>query len=101
MSLSQQLWLEALARAEDVAALCDQLLSDCWVPDRILAHSGWGETLGLTEVFPGVPLILWPELWVKPEHGGYGLDPELPPPGLSHRLDQLGRNAITHLSLLR
>ena len=48
-----------------------------------------------------MPLILWPELWVRPEHGGYGSDPQLPPAGLSQRLEQLGRNAITRLALER
>ena len=101
MSLSQQLWFDALARADSVAHHCEQLRQSGWVPDRILAHSGWGEPLGLPEVFPDVPLILWPELWVKPEHGGHGSDPELPPAGLSQRLEQLGRNAITRLALER
>ena len=99
MTLSQQLWHEALARADAVALLCDQLRQEGWVPDRILAHSGWGETLALPEVFPGVPQILWPELWVRPEHGGHGVDPQLPLPGLPQRLEQLGRNAITRLAL--
>ena len=101
MSLSQQLWFDALARANAVAHLCERLRQRGWLPDRILAHSGWGEPLGLPEVFPDVPLILWPELWVKPEHGGHGSDPQLPPAGLSQRLDQLGRNAITRLALER
>lgn len=101
MSLSQQLWFEALARADAVAHRCEQLRQQGWIPDRILAHSGWGEPLGLPEVFPAVPLILWPELWVRPEHGGYGSDPLLPPAGLQQRLEQLGRNAITRLALDR
>ena len=29
-----------------------------------------------------MPQILWPELWVRPEHGGYGIDPLKPPAGL-------------------
>ena len=101
MSLSQQLWFDALARANSVAHHCEQLRQRGWIPDRILAHSGWGEPLGLSEVFPHVPLIIWPELWVKPEHGGYGSDPQLPPAGLNQRLEQLGRNAITRLALER
>lgn len=100
LSFSQLLWLEALARAEKVAVLCEQLRVEDWIPDRILAHSGWGEPLGVSEVFPDIPLILWPELWVRPEHGGHGTDSQLPPSGLIQRLDQFGRNAITHLSLL-
>ena len=45
------------------------------------------------------PQILWPELWVRPEHGGYGIDPLKPPAGLDSRLEQLGRNALTRTAL--
>ena len=51
MSLSQHLWFDALARADAVAQQCDQLRQRGWVPDRILAHSGWGEPLGLPKSF--------------------------------------------------
>ena len=71
-------WHEGLARAWQVARLAEQLDRSGWKPDRILAHSGWGETLGLREVWPEVPQLLWPELWMRPEHGGYGFDPTLP-----------------------
>ena len=64
-----------------------------------MAHTGWGETLGLQEVWPTLPQILWPELWVRPEHGGYGIDPLKPPVSLSSRLEQLGRNALTRTAL--
>ena len=40
------LWREGLARAGSVARLAEQLDEAGWKPDRILAHSGWGETLG-------------------------------------------------------
>ena len=70
-----------------------------WRPDLILAHSGWGETLGIQEVWPTVPQILWPELWVRPEHGGYGIDPLKPRESLLTRLEQLGRNALTRTAL--
>ena len=68
-------------------------------PRVILAHTGWGETLGLQEVWPAVPQILWPELWVRPEHGGYGIDRLKPPASLGSRLEQLGRNALTRTAL--
>ena len=58
-----------------------------------------GEKPGLKEVWPAVPQILWPELWVRPEHGGYGIDPLKPPAGLNSRLEQLGRNALTRTAL--
>lgn len=93
------LWHEGLRRAEAVARLCDALNREGWRPDRILGHCGWGETLGIHEVWPDVPQILWPELWVLPEHGGYGFDPDKPLPNLSNRIEQLGRNALTRAAL--
>ena len=68
-------------------------------PRQNSGHSGWGEALALSEVCPDIPLILWPELWLLPEHGGHGTDPELPAPDLSHRLNQIGRNCMTRVSL--
>lgn len=94
-----QLWDEGLLRSASVARLCQQLQQRGWQPDRILAHSGWGETLALREVWPTVPQILWPELWVLPEHGGYGFDPLMALPGLEQRLDQVGRNSLTRAAL--
>ena len=99
MSLGQQLWCEGLQRAQTVAQLCSSLAAQGWVPDRILAHSGWGESLALAEVWPDVPQIIWPELWLLPEHGGHGSDPQLPPSALPQRLEQLGRNALTRVAL--
>ena len=97
--LGTQIWHEGLERAARVARFAEKLEHDGWRPDLILAHSGWGETLGLQEVWPTVPQILWPELWVRPEHGGYGVDPMKPSPSLESRLEQLGRNALTRTAM--
>jgi len=99
LNLSQQLWHEGLLRAEAVAHLCAGLEAQGWQPDCLLAHTGWGETLAVGEVWPSLPQILWPELWLLPEHGGHGSDPELSPPALPQRLEQLGRNALTRVAL--
>lgn len=93
------LWHEALLRAKAVSQLCYSLKQQGWIPDRILAHSGWGESLALHHVWPNTPQILWPELWVRPEHGGYGTDPQKPKPTLEQDLEQLGRNSITREAL--
>jgi glycosyltransferase involved in cell wall biosynthesis len=99
LPLGTQLWHEGLQRAAAVARLCDQLQRQGWRPDRILAHSGWGETLAVAELWPDVPQILWPELWVTPEHGGHGHDPAMSAPGLEEQLQQLGRNCLTRAAL--
>ena len=97
--LGTQLWHDGQQRSMAVARLAQTLAAEGWKPDRILGHSGWGETIGLSAIWPDVPQILWPELWVRPEHGGYGVDPLKPIVTLESQLDQLGRNAMTRAAL--
>ncbi len=99
VSISHEIWAEGLQRAEAVALLCEELQAEGWRPDCILAHPGWGETIGLSELWPEIPQIIWPELWTRPEHGGFGSDPLKPMPGLRHRLEHLGRNSLTRVAL--
>jgi glycosyltransferase involved in cell wall biosynthesis len=61
---------EWIRRAERVAEQAMQLRQRGWAPDLILAHPGWGETLLLRQVFPSSPMVVWPELWLQPEHLG-------------------------------
>ena len=97
--LGTQLWHDGLQRSAVVAKLAKNLSDEGWKPDQILGHSGWGETLGLAAVWPDVPQILWPELWIRPEHGGYGIDPLKPLVTLDSYIEQLGRNAMTRSAL--
>ena len=92
-----QLWHDGQQRSAEVARLAQTLAAEGWKPDRILGHSGWGETLA--GVWPDVPQILWPELWVRPQHGGYGVDPQKPIITLESKLEQIGRNAMTKAAL--
>jgi len=94
-----ELWSEALQRAESVARSCAALKQRGWEPDRICAHSGWGETLGIREIWPDVPQLIWPELWLQPIHGGHGVDPDKSPADLSAHLQLMGRNALTRAAL--
>ena len=64
---------EWVHRSEKVAQLAMNLKQRGWAPDVMLAHPGWGEALLLRQVFPSTPLVIWPELWLRPEH--MGLDP--------------------------
>ena len=93
------LWHEGLSRAWQVARLAEKLDVTGWIPDRILAHSGWGETLGLAQLWPDVKQVIWPELWLLPMHGGYGTDPLKPPVNLYSKLEQIGRNSLTRAAL--
>ena len=93
------LWHGAIQRAEAVARLCRDLNQEGWVPDKILAHCGWGESLGLQLIWPTIPQIIWPELWVRPQHLGHGIDPQLRAESLNIDLLQLGQNCLTRSAL--
>jgi len=99
LSHDQSLWPSAIFRAKEVAAICSKIRLTGWNPDCILAHPGWGETLAIRDIWPTVPQILWPELWLRPEHAGFGTDPLLPSPEPLQFLEHLGRNSLTKLSL--
>ena len=60
-----------IRRSEQVAEQALTLKRRGWAPDVMLAHPGWGEALLLLrQVFPATPLVIWPELWLRPEHLG-------------------------------
>ena len=59
---------EWIRRSELVARDAEAYRQEGWAPDVILAHPGWGESLLLKEIFPASALVLWPELWLGPEH---------------------------------
>ena len=61
---------EWIRRGELVAEAAMGLKQRGWAPDLVLAHPGWGEAMLLRQVFPASPLVVWPELWLKPEHMG-------------------------------
>jgi glycosyltransferase involved in cell wall biosynthesis len=61
---------EWIRRGELVAEAATTLRKRGWAPDVVLAHPGWGEAMLLRQVFPASPLLIWPELWLRPEHMG-------------------------------
>ena len=63
-----------IRRSEHVAEQAMTLKRQGWAPDVMLAHPGWGEALLLRQVFPATPLVIWPELWLRPEHLGQSSD---------------------------
>ena len=58
------------SRSAQVGEIAMGLKKRGWAPDVMLAHPGWGEALLLRQVFPSTPLVIWPELWLRPEHLG-------------------------------
>jgi glycosyltransferase involved in cell wall biosynthesis len=78
--------LEAnLRRATRVQERCLQLREQRYVPEAVLAHSGWGELLYLRDIWPEAVLIAYPELYATPQLLGYGFDADLGEPSPAQR----------------
>jgi glycosyltransferase involved in cell wall biosynthesis len=71
-----------------------------YVPDVILGHSGWGETLFLKEVWPEARLIVYAEFYYRGRGADVGFDPEFNPPGFDQVMIAQGRTAFLGQALL-
>jgi glycosyltransferase involved in cell wall biosynthesis len=70
-----------------------------FVPDVIVAHPGWGESLFLKEVWPQARLGIYSEFFYRNEGADTGFDPEFPPSdpqGDSCRLRLKNLNNLLH-----
>lgn len=56
-----------------------QLKAQGFVPDAIVAHPGWGESLFLKEVWPQARLGIYCEFFYHPHGADVGFDPEFRP----------------------
>jgi glycosyltransferase involved in cell wall biosynthesis len=65
-----------LLRADAAAAAARRLKDDGFVPDLIIGHPGWGETIYMSTIFPGVPQLLFGELYYRAHGFDVGFDPE-------------------------
>ena len=61
-----------------VANICRKLDREGFRPDIVIGHAGWGETLFLKEVWPGVPVLAYFEYFYSAVGGAVGFDPEYP-----------------------
>lgn len=86
-------------RAEHVLLAASALASSEFVPDFILAHCGWGETLPLRTVFPKAKLIVYAEFFYRAEGQDVHFDPEGPRLGLDGLAALQCKNASSLLAL--
>jgi glycosyltransferase involved in cell wall biosynthesis len=70
---------QAVLHGQAVARLLIDLRKQGFVPDVILAHPGWGETLYAKDVFPNARLIHFCEWFYSSQGADVGFDPEFPP----------------------
>jgi glycosyltransferase involved in cell wall biosynthesis len=68
----------AVLHGQAVARALLKLKAQGFVPDVIVAHPGWGETLYAKEVFPDARLIHLCEWYYGTPDGDAGFDPEFP-----------------------
>ncbi|MFP1642969.1 glycosyltransferase [Pontitalea aquivivens] len=64
-----------------------------YVPDVILGHPGWGETLFLRDVWPGARLLVYAELMYRAAGLDTDFDPEFARPDLDRRVLTTARAA--------
>ncbi len=86
-------------RAEQVLYALSSLASSGFVPDVILAHPGWGETLPLRTIFRDARLLLYCEFFYGTKGRDVGFDPEIPEIGADGQVALHLKNASTLLAL--
>ena len=79
-------------RGVTVARAALQLRTDKgYVPDLIIGHSGWGETLFLKEVWPEAKLIVYAEFYYRGRGADVGFDLEFGPASFDQVMIAQGR----------
>lgn len=68
-----------LIRGAAAAKAALALREEGFVPDIIVGHPGWGETIYLREIFPSARQIVYAEYYYRSEGGDVGFDPEFGP----------------------
>jgi glycosyltransferase involved in cell wall biosynthesis len=87
-------------RADHALSAMRALKERGFVPDLVLGHSGWGETLFVKDAFPNARLITYCEFFYRADGADVGFDPEFPSDDLSTPPRLRARNAAMALSLL-
>ncbi|RSZ55577.1 glycosyltransferase [Massilia atriviolacea] len=69
-----------------------------FVPDVIIAHPGWGDTMFVREAFPDARLVHFSEFYYHTAHADVGFDPEFPST-IDDRARVRAKNALQLLNL--
>jgi glycosyltransferase involved in cell wall biosynthesis len=69
---------EAVRRGLTVARTANRIKESGYTPDIVLAHTGWGETMFIKEVFPLASVVGYFEYYFQPRATDLGFDPEAP-----------------------
>ena len=86
-----------LARADCAAQAMDKMKGGGFVPDLVVAHSGWGEALFVKAVFPNARLLVYAEYFYGANGGDVGFDPEFSAQSVYSRQ----KSAVSNLHLMQ
>ena len=87
-----------LIRAAAAATAAVELRKRGFVPDVIIGHPGWGETLHLKDIFPEARLIVFGEFYYRQFGGDVNFDREFETPTLEGAMRTNGKNATQSLA---
>ncbi len=89
-----------VARGEAAAVAMRGLRDKGFVPDVVIGHLGWGETLFVKDVWPKTKLIVLAEFFYRPEGADSGFDPEFEAPDeTAARMTLRAKNAAILLAM--
>ena len=80
---------------------CLKLKEDGFIPDLIISHPGWGESMFVKDVWPKVKLAIYCEFYYNPSSTDVGFDPEFPAKNIGEvcRLRLKNLNNIIHFQI--
>ena len=82
-----------LIRGTAAAQAAEQVKQRGFLPDLIIAHPAWGETIHLNLIYPDVPQLLFGELYYQPRGLDSDFDPEFGSPKLEQHMRVTAKNA--------
>jgi len=87
-------------RAEACFKAAMKLKESGYIPDLIIAHIGWGETLFIKEVWPDCKLVFYGEFYYHASGADVGFDPEFATPdGIACAMRAKNLNNIAHFDI--
>jgi glycosyltransferase involved in cell wall biosynthesis len=86
-------------RGEQILYALSSLAATGFVPDLIMAHPGWGETLPLRTIYPDARILLYCEFFYGMQGRDVGFDSEFPETGADGYVGLHLKNASTLLAL--
>lgn len=76
-------WLHSLdskiIRGRSVEPILCQWRADGWQPTLVIGHTGWGDMLGIADIFPEALQLGWFEFFYHSYQSDLDFDPEFPP----------------------